>query len=968
MRGRPVLNYMPVKTSTSRVFPSFRGLPLRVILVVPFILQIFAAVGITGYFSLRNGRLAVNDLASQLMYKHSEIVDRHLDRYLAVPNQINQINLDAVELGFLDLQNLPGMGRYFWKQMQVYDVGYINYGDEDGRFIGIERLNNGEFLINEVPAKTSLEQANNSITYIYNADSQGNRTKLLESHKGNDHRFEPWYTDAVKVKKPIWTQIYQWEDKPEVLSISSSYPVYNRDGNLKGVIGVDLILSQIGDFLRKLKVSPSGQVFIIEQNGLLIASSSTEKPFKLLNGKVQRLSVLDSSDRLTQSTAQYLKQKFGDFSKIKDSQQLEFQIAGSSTHPAREAFPQEIGNRHFIKVTPWQDSYGLNWLAIVVVPESDFMAQINANTNITIILCLVALLVATILGLLTSRWIAKPIQRLSQASEAIANGDLDQNVEVQGINELEVLSQAFNKMSDRLKDSFELLETRVEQRTEELREAKLVAETANHAKSEFLANMSHELRTPLNAILGFTQLLCRDSSLLPNQLENLQIIDRSGEHLLSLINDVLDMAKIEAGQLGLNEKDFDLYHLLDTTQEMFQLKADSQGIILSFERDPDVPQFVKSDERKLRQILINLIGNAIKFTQKGSIKLQVNIEDKTLTSSEHVDISNDITLHFELTDTGPGIAPEELGSLFEPFVQTETGRQSQQGAGLGLPISRKFAQIMGGDIMVESTLGKGTVFKFDVKAQLGQDIGTQQMETARKVIGLQHGQPAYRILVVDDRTTNRQLLIQLLSPIGFDVREAVNGQEAVAVWESWEPHLIWMDMRMPVMNGYEASRAIKSHLKGQATVIVALTASTLEEERAIVLSAGCNDFVRKPFRAETIFEKLAQHLGVCYIYEEQGIQQVLTQESAGKLTSYALTVMSVEWLSQISQAAVELNTTQMNNSIAQIPPEHFSLSTALKNMANNFDFDRIVQLAEQAIAALNDTKAETNPTQRSDTL
>lgn len=940
------------KTTTNRVFPSFKGLSLRVILVVPFVLQIFAAVGLTGYFSLRNGQQAVNDLANQLMHKHSELVGQHLDRYLVVPNQINQINLDAIELGLLDLQNLPSMGRYFWKQMQVYEVGYINYGGEDGRFIGIERLNNGKFLINEVSGKTSLEQADNSITYIYDADSRGNRTKLLESDKGSDHRFEPWYTDAVKAKKNTWTQIYQWEDKPEVLSISSSYPVYNRDGNLKGVIGVDLILSQIGDFLRKLKVSPSGQVFIIERNGRLIASSSTEKPFKILNGKAQRLNVLDSRDRLIQTTAKHLQQQFSDFNQIKDSQQLEFTITGE---------------RHFIEITPWRDRHGLNWLAIVVVPESDFMAQINANTNITIILCLVALVVATILGLLTSRWIAKPIQRLSQSSEAIAHGDLDQNVDIKGINELEVLSQSFNQMAAQIKDSFELLETRVEQRTEELNEAKLVAETANKAKSEFLANMSHELRTPLNAILGFTQLMSRDTSLQPNQQENLQIIDRSGEHLLSLINDVLDMSKIEAGRMGLNENDFDLYHLLDTTEEMFQLKADSRGIQLSFERDPDVPQYLRADERKLRQVLINLVSNAVKFTQKGSIRLQVNIGDKP-SSAKDENASNSLILHFEVTDTGAGIAPDELGSLFEPFVQTETGRKSQQGAGLGLTISRKFVQIMGGDIAASSNLGKGTVFKFDIQAQLGQNIGTQLAATTRKVLGLQPGQPTYRILVVDDRMTNRYLLIQLLSPIGFEVREAANGQEAVAIWESWEPQLIWMDMRMPVMNGYEATRAIRSHLKGQATVILALTASTLEEERAIVLSAGCNDFVRKPFRAETIFEKMTQYLGVCYIYEEQGLPPALPSAIAAKLTSNALAVMSIEWLNQLHQAAVELNTTQINSSISQIPQAHLSLAAALKNMVNNFDFDRIVRLAEQAISALTASKTATNLTQRSDTL
>lgn len=939
---------MLAKTTTNQVFPSFKGLPLRVILVVPFVLQIFAAVGLTGYFSLRNGQQAVNDLTSQVMHKHSELVGQHLDRYLAVPNQINQINIDAIELGLLDLQNLPITGRYFWKQMQVYNVGYINFGNLDGRFIGIERLNNGKFLINEVPGKTPLAQVDNVVSYIYGADNQGKRTKLQETTKGDDHRFESWFTDAVKAKKPVWTQIYQWLDKPEVLSISSSYPVSDRDGKLIGVIGVDLIVSQIGDFLRQIPVSPTGKVFVIEHNGRLIASSGAEKPFNLKYGKAKRLNVLDSSDRLTQTTAQYLKQKFGDFRNIKNAQQLEFAIAGE---------------RQFVQITPWQDRYGLDWVAIVVVPETDFMAQISANTNTTIILCLVSLMVATILGLLTARWITKPIERLSQASEAIANGNLDQNVEIQSINELQILSQFFNQMSDQLKDSFELLETRVEQRTVELNEAKLAAETANTAKSEFLANMSHELRTPLNAILGFTQLMSRDSSLPPTQQENLQIIDRSGEHLLSLINDVLDMAKVESGQMGLNENNFDLYHLLDTTKEMFQLKAEAQNIEMIVERDLDLPQYVRADERKLRQVLINLVGNAIKFTQEGSIKVLTTLGDKPPKSPKDVDVLDKFTLHFEIADTGHGIAQNEMEILFEPFIQTETGRQSQQGAGLGLPISRKFVQIMGGDITAESILGQGTVFKFDIQVLLGLglDVGTQLLEKPRKVIGLQPGQPTYRILVVDDRPTNRHLLIQLLSPIGFEMREAVNGQEAVAVWESWEPHLIWMDMRMPIMNGYEAARTIKSHLKGQATVIVALTASTLEEERAIVISAGCNDFVRKPFRAETIFEKLTEHLGVCYIYEERDIAPTLALVNAEKLTSSSLTIMSTDWLNSLHLAAIELDTNRVLILISQIPQGQNSVTAALQKMVNNFDFDQIMQLTEQAIAALNVTKTKINP-------
>jgi PAS domain S-box-containing protein len=411
---------------------------------------------------------------------------------------------------------------------------------------------------------------------------------------------------------------------------------------------------------------------------------------------------------------------------------------------------------------------------------------------------------------------------------------------------------------------------------QELIQAKEAAECANRAKSEFLSKMSHELRSPLNAILGFTQVLARDNTLKLVQHKQLEIIKRSGEHLLSLINDVLEMSKIEAGRTTLNENKFDLYRLLSSLQEMLHLKAHSKGLQLTFNYSPDTPRYVRTDESKLRQILINLIGNAIKFTSSGGVTLRVGRSQKSdVTSDKRESVPDSevlspdsFFLHFEVEDTGPGIAADELDTLFEPFVQTKTGKMSQEGTGLGLPITRQFVQLMGGNITVSSTVGEGTIFKFDLKVTLAQAGEVQTAASTRQAIALAPNQPTYRILVVDDRGESRQLLLHLLSRLGIEVREAENGQEAVALWDSWQPHLILMDMRMPVMDGYEATKQIKSHLKGQATVIIALTASAFEEDRTMILSAGCDDFVRKPFQEEVLLEKIATHLGVRYVYEE----------------------------------------------------------------------------------------------------
>ena len=577
-----------------------------------------------------------------------------------------------------------------------------------------------------------------------------------------------------------------------------------------------------------------------------------------------------------------------------------------------------------------------DWMVISLVPYKNVTSSADIIRGATLLVVASSFAFIALMVWIVSRTVVRPLTKITESFQQIQNGTFDWRIRLKETrtDEIGELTRWFNIFLNSMEAK--------NQAEQELLKAKDAAEAANRAKSVFLANMSHELRTPLNAILGFSELLSKDAALAPAQRENVETINRSGEHLLGLINDILDLSKIESGRADLRPHTFDLQRMIQGLGEMFEIRARQKNLKLVVESAADVPQYINADEGKLRQVLINLLGNAIKFTRTGTVVLQVSLA----ASQSGREPAQSCLLHFSVEDTGIGIAPEELEYIFEPFTQSKAGAQLQDGTGLGLTISRQQVELLGGRLTIESKAGAGSTFSFVIPVTIG--AVTQVAASLDRVVGLAPGETAedgapFRILIAEDAEPNRRFLVEVLRPCGFEVREALNGEEAVAVWEAWRPHLIFMDLRMPGLNGLEATRRIKATPLGRQTSIIMLTASAFEEDRNAALQQGCDDFIHKPVRESQIFEVLQQQLGVQFVYAPVA---PTTSRLERVVPGGQIPPLSDAWKEGMRQAVREADVVRMQDLIRDIEADYPAFSAGLTEMVYHFDYAGIRALID----------------------